>query len=198
MGARILSLVGLCSLCAGVAGFGAYLLFAKDRTVNPPIDGYTATLEVTDLKDPQKSCTDYASSDFATAYSRDDSDCEGKRQIYIFHGSSEITVLDPQTKTYWKGKPVAHLSVHSLNESGSHKGFEKVDGYLFELKQFVTRRASGEEVLNDQWLYAGSVVSFSHEHAAGRLFRVKRFSAEAPDASSFTVPGDYREVPMPA
>ena len=197
MKTRTLSLVGICSFCVGLAGLSAYFLFAKDRTVNPPIHGYTATLEVVDLNDPKKSCTDFAYSDFAAAYSRDDTDCTGKRRIYIFHGSSQLTVLDPESKTYWKGKPEAHRSVHVYLKDNSHKKYQKVDGYLFELKQCAPHRLFGE-VNCDEWSYAGSTVGFSHEHEPGKLFRVKRFSASAPDASSFTVPEDYKEVPVPA
>jgi len=194
---RTLFLVGICSFCVGVAGLSAYLLFAKDRTVNPPINGYTAALEVVDLNDPNKSCTEFASSDFATTYSRYDIDCTGKRRIYIFHGSSQLTVLDPENKTCWKGKPEAHGSVHVHLKDDSHKKYQKVDGYLFELKQCAPHRIFGE-VNCGEWSYAGSTVGFSHEHEPGKLFRVKRFSASAPDASSFTVPEDYKEVPVPA
>ena len=194
---RTLSLVGICSFCVAVAAVSAYLLFAKNRTVNPPVNGYTATLEVVDLKAPQRSCTDFASSDFATAYSRDDTDCTGKRRIYIFHGSSQLTVLDPESKTYWKGRPETHLSMHVHLKDDSHKTYQKVDGYLFELKQCAPHRLFGE-VNCGEWSYAGSTVGFSHEREPGKLFRVKRFSATTPGASSFTVPGDYKEVPVPA
>jgi hypothetical protein len=193
-----ISLLSVCLFFVGTVGLSAYLLFAKDRTVNPPIHGYTATLEVVDLNDPQKSCTDVTYSDLTTGYSRDDTDCAGKRRIYIFHGSSELTVLDPESKTYWKGKPATHLSVHARPKDSSHKRYQNVDGYLFELKQCASHRLFDDAVRCFDWSYLGSGVGFGHEYEPGKLFRVKRFSAGTPNASSFTVPGDYKEVPMPA
>jgi hypothetical protein len=190
-------LLSVCSSFVGIAGLSAYLLFAKDRTVNPPIHGYTATLEIVDLNDPHKSCTQLVYSDFTTNYSRYDTDCNGKRLIYIFHSTYEIYRLDSSTKTYWKRKPMTRLSAHVLHQDGFAKRYQKVDGYLFELKQCASHRLF-DDVRCFDWSYVGSNVGFSHEHEPGKLFRVKRFSASAPDASSFTAPGDYKEVPVPA
>ena len=191
-------LLSVCSSFVGTVGVTSYLHFAKGRTVNPPIHGYTATLEVVDLNDPKKSCTDFADYDLTTGYSRDDTDCTGKRKIYIFHGAYELSVLDPESKTYWKGKPATRLSAHVRPKEDSHKRYQRVDGYLFELKRCAPHRLFDGEVRCFDWSYVGSGVGFGHENEPGKLFRVKRFSAGVPDASSFTVPADYQEVPMPA
>jgi hypothetical protein len=135
-------LLSVCASFVGTVGVSSYLLSANGRTVNPRIYGYAATLEVVDLNDPQKSCMELTYADFATGDSRDDTDCTGKRKIYLFHRASEITILDPSTKTYWKRKPVTHLSAHVLHLDGSAKRYQKVDGYLFELKQCASRRFS--------------------------------------------------------
>jgi len=192
-----LLIVGLCLFCAGGAGLGVYLLKAKSRVVHQQVDGYSATIEVVDTNNPLKSCTDVASLNIKTSDSRDETDCTGKKEIVIFHGTSGITVLDPESKTYWKGKPHTHLSVRNF-EKDWHIGYKRVDGQLFELRRYVKKMPNGDSALFDHWIYAGTLISFAHESKPGVLFSVQSFSVGIPPASLFAVPPDYREVPMPS
>ena len=190
-------IVGLCFFCAGGTGLGIYLLKAKSRVVHQLVDGYSATIKVMDTNNPSKSCSEITYSNISTFDSRYDTDCTGKKEIVIFHGTSGITVLDPESKTYWKGKPHTHLSVSNF-EKDWHIGYKRVDGQLFELRRYVKKKPNGDSATFDHWIYAGTLISFAHEYEPGVLFSVQSFSVGIPPASLFTVPPDYREIPMPS
>lgn len=82
-----------------------------------------------DTNDPSKSCTDVASLNLKTSDSRDETDCTGKKEIVIFHGTSGITVLDPESKTYWKGSRTHTYLCVILKKTGISGTSGSMDNY---------------------------------------------------------------------